>query len=134
MFHVSKRVGGGTNNSWLLASDPVGGDPRTAGIATYAAISGMQYAISALNVINLGTWHHVAATFEGITGTARVYVDGAQETSVGGNSPITYDTGDVNIGCDNSGPAVGYFVGALDELQIYDRALSAAEIAQLASR
>ncbi|MDQ3622019.1 MAG: LamG domain-containing protein [Verrucomicrobiota bacterium] len=82
-----------------------------------------------------GEWHHVAATWED-DGTPQVtdvklYVDGAAEAfSASRVAPMnTAGTNDVVIGrdYDNRG-----FNGLTDEVRIYDRALSCAEIAELA--
>lgn len=133
MTHVSKKLGAGGDNSWQLAADPFGGDPRSVGLATYETNFGSNdAAISPLDVITLGTWHHVAATYGG--STRRVYVDGVEVTFTTGASALSYDTMPVSIGCDDNSPASGFFRGALDDVQVYDRVLSATEIAELASR
>jgi len=69
-------------------------------------------------------WHHVAATYDGTT--ARFFLDGTEVAS----KPFSGDIGDSDtwrIGAYGSTPT-GFFNGALDEVKIYDRALSASEI------
>jgi len=85
-----------------------------------------------------GQWHHVAGTFD--NGRLSIYIDGSLETSVLGN--VTFGTGltrygFVGIGSEatefNGRPnAAGYYDGDIDDLRIYSRALSQAEIAYLA--
>ena len=79
----------------------------------------------------LGTWIHVAGTFDG--DAARLYIDGvlAAET-VGG--VIAQDEHDVTLGggFDNEADA-NWLEGALDEVRIYRRALTEDEIAALAN-
>jgi concanavalin A-like lectin/glucanase superfamily protein/Big-like domain-containing protein len=72
----------------------------------------------------LGRWQHVAATYDG--SVARFYVDGAETaaTSFSGN------VGDSNawkLGAYGT-PSTGYFDGLIDNVRIYDRALTASEI------
>src|SRR5690349_5658377 len=77
-----------------------------------------------------GQWHLVTGTFDGTT--VRLYVDGGQvESGTSGAAPIDYgalDTRDLFIGnyagCANHG-----FDGAVDDVRIYGRALSADEVA-----
>ncbi len=73
------------------------------------------------------TWSHLAATYDGTT--LRLYVNGVQVSSVprGGVSSLEVGTGALRIG----GNTVWgeYFGGLIDEVRIYSRALSAAEIA-----
>jgi len=78
-------------------------------------------------------WTHVAATFD--KGVMVIYIDGkrrAAKTSATIKSTSTkeYDGDDVSIGGHRSGGAV--FGGAIDETALWNRALSAEEIAQMA--
>ena len=83
-------------------------------------------------------WHHVAAVFD--NGTMRLYLDGAEVgTLAAGFSTISLHSGEPGIARtdsqdadDNSGP-MAYFDGSLDEIAIYDRVLSATEIADHAN-
>ncbi len=79
----------------------------------------------------VGQWQHVAATYDGAV--ARIYIDGVETAS----APFTGNVGDSNtwrVGAFGS-PAGGFFDGLVDNVRIYDRALSASEIAvNMASR
>ncbi|NOR66719.1 MAG: hypothetical protein GQ528_05115, partial [Woeseiaceae bacterium] len=88
--------------------------------------------------IDDGQWHHVAGVFD--NGTMTVYVDGAPEaTVVGGNA---FGTGSVRYGFvgsqseaiafdgDRSG-SPGYWMGSIDDVRIYGRALTQDDIAQV---
>lgn len=89
-----------------------------------------EFVSSPVGVDVRGTWHHVATTWDGTT--KRLYVDGAVVASstmqvVGSSELIVLGT-DV----DNNTVTLHY-VGALDELQLYARALGDSEIAALAA-
>ncbi len=71
-----------------------------------------------------GQWQHLAATFDGTT--ARYYLDGAEVAS----RAVAGSVGSSNawrIGAYGSTPG-GFFDGLIDEIRIYDRALSATEV------
>jgi hypothetical protein len=73
---------------------------------------------------SVGQWQHIAATFDGTT--ARFYVDGTEVA----NRTVTGSVGTSNtwrIGAYGSSPD-GFFDGAVDDVRIYNHALSAAEI------
>jgi hypothetical protein len=71
----------------------------------------------------LNTWTHVAATYDGAT--LRLYINGAQVSSQPHSGAIVTSTGALRIGGDSAGE---YFQGLLDEIRIYNRALSPSEI------
>jgi len=78
-----------------------------------------------------GKWVHVAVTLAGDTGT--LYIDGK---AAGTNAAMTYNPRDLQTSEAWLGKsrfaADPYFKGSLDEVRIYDKALSAAEISKLA--
>ena len=74
-----------------------------------------------------GRWHHVAHVFGGDVGGQNIFVDGQQEASGSkANSDFNWQTG-ANIGFSRDS-ANGYFNGLIDEVAVYNRALTAAEI------
>ncbi len=95
--------------------------------------------------VNDGEWHHIALVItKGATlrpDTTHLYVDGFEDTYFSGGDTAFNLTADSDVRIGMSGPHeaaaaanVRYFLGALDEVRIYDRALSAAEIAGLAGK
>lgn len=72
----------------------------------------------------LNVWSHVAATFDGTT--LRMYVNGTQVGTLVGASSINVSTSPLRIG--GNAPWGEYFQGTIDDVRIYNRALSAAEI------
>jgi hypothetical protein len=78
-----------------------------------------------------GNWHHVVAVRDADTDELRLYVDGVLQ----GSTPAVYTNGfataskAVNLGWLQAG-AIYHFVGNLDELAVYSRALALPEIEQ----
>ena len=74
--------------------------------------------------LSVGTWTHLAVTYDGAT--LRVYRNGAQSASKAGTGSIQTSTGALRIG----GNLVWgeYTDGRIDEVRVYNRVLSAAEI------
>lgn len=90
----------------------------------------------AAELIERGVWHHLALTWDGDVTTAMLYVDGRPVpiTVAGGIEEMPAVSG-LSIGRSSSylgrflGGAKGTFAGGVDEVRVWDRALSAAEVA-----
>ena len=89
-----------------------------------ATIDGSNRTPAATSALPTGTWTHLASTYDGVT--LRLYVNGTQVTQLAASGSITTSTGALRIG----GNAVWseYFSGLIDEVRIYNRALTAGEI------
>jgi hypothetical protein len=75
-------------------------------------------------------WHHLAFTWDGVTGEMRVFADGKSVSSGAGYVPFKVAAPKLYIGSFPSG--VNDPLGAaIDELRIYDRALDDPEIEEL---
>ena len=72
-------------------------------------------------------WHHVAATYDG--STVRLYVDGVQEATHAISGNFLPGTGNPLLIGHGSSPSYG-FPGDIDEVAIYDHALTATEFQQ----
>ncbi|HTR42226.1 MAG TPA: LamG-like jellyroll fold domain-containing protein [Pseudomonadales bacterium] len=82
--------------------------------------------ITSTSAINDGQWHHITATRSAYTGQMQLYVDGTlQATAVGPYGPKIASPS-LCLGAINSGG--GYFNGAISDVQIFNRVLSAPEI------
>ncbi len=83
--------------------------------------------------VNDGNWHHVAVTWDytgGVSGVGKIYVDGVDQTN-----GVTYQANNTNIGTFQIGQpnywaseAPNYFLGDMDEVRIWNRALCLAEV------
>jgi hypothetical protein len=92
--------------------------------AGYINLSGIDHSAVGPDVLPLSTWSHLAATYDGTV--LLLYVNGVQvaSRSVGGSISTSADP--LRIG----GNAIWgeYFDGLIDEVRIYNRALTPAEI------
>ncbi len=77
-------------------------------------------------IIADGTWHHVAGVYDG--SDMVLYVDGTEDARLTIGSQTLATTAPLTLG---SGISSDVFAGTLDAVRIYDRALSALEIAGL---
>ena len=80
-----------------------------------------------------GSWHHVAGTFDG--STVRLWVDGVEVGTATTGAALSYATGarDLTIGAFATNGSLG-FTGDIDEVRLWSRVLTPAEIAARASR
>jgi len=79
-----------------------------------------------------GIWYHVAYTFDSETENQTLYLNGDVVTDGGSGQQIGYDTNSVLMGSDfDFGQVVLPFDGQVDEASIYNRALTAAEVAAI---
>ncbi|HXD20688.1 MAG TPA: LamG-like jellyroll fold domain-containing protein [Vicinamibacterales bacterium] len=92
---------------------------RPAAGGTFAP--GNVYGASAIPV---NTWTHLAATYDGAT--LRMYVNGVQVSSASRTGSINTSNGPLQIGGDSGGGQ--NFAGTIDEVRVYDIALTAADI------
>jgi hypothetical protein len=69
-------------------------------------------------------WTHVAGTYDGTT--LRLYINGVQVASVNRTGPIATSTGPLRIGGNSLWGE--FFQGRIDEVRVYNRALTPAEI------
>jgi hypothetical protein len=81
--------------------------------------------------LTANTWYHVAVTRNTSTGSMELYVNGTRVTSGSGPAGTCTDPPAIRIGGNQTGDAGKYFNGRLDEVRIYERVLSSAEITDL---
>jgi hypothetical protein len=85
---------------------------------------GAEQTATAANGLTLNTWSHLALTYNGTQ--EQLYVNGALVASRSQTGTVQTSTGVLHIGGDSLWGE--YFLGSIDEIRIYNRALSAAEI------
>lgn len=78
----------------------------------------------------IDTWYHLAGTWDGET--KRLYINGELAGEMVGTPPV-FGTNDIMLGGDANAGALAYpWHGRLDELCVFDHALTGADIAALA--
>ena len=122
--------GTGTGNYLFLTLSAGGGPLR---FATTSSGNGAEQQLNDTGNLPLNTWSHVAVTLSGTTGT--LYVNGqpvATDTNMTLNPAALGVTNQNWIGRSQFG-ADPFLAATVDDFQIYDHALSAADVATLAS-
>jgi hypothetical protein len=79
--------------------------------------------------LTIGTWYHVAATYDGAAW--RLYVNGALDAQLAvGRAPASTSTAPVALASmlNSSGMAAGFFNGAMDEVRVWNEARTQADI------
>jgi len=81
--------------------------------------------------VSTGSWSHVAVTWDAASGDWQMYHNGSPGSYIGNNVDLqAMEDGDVTIGRD-SWYDRWHFAGRIDDVRIYNRALTAEEIGQL---
>jgi hypothetical protein len=109
-------------------------DVAATGRADFAVSDGgAWYAASSVTTLATSTWNHIVGVWTG--STVSIYINGKFENSLAANITLAGGSSDnyLRIGRDgwDGGPA--YFPGTIDDVRIYNRALSDNEIKQLYS-
>lgn len=122
---VGKPFGIDDANSWGMYSTP-----------TATCVEGMitagQQGNCSPQPLPLGRWFHMAAVWNG--SELVLHVDGVRVAAAAFTSDLVFDSHDLFIGGDEDfGTVTNFWPGLVDELQIYDRALSTAELLILAA-
>jgi hypothetical protein len=87
-------------------------------------LGGPDVAVRGTGPLPLNTWSHIAVTYG--DGFLRFYVNGTQAGSVAQTGNIQTSTGPLRIGGNSVWSE--WFAGRIDEVRIYNRALTQAEI------
>jgi hypothetical protein len=113
----------GTNSRWVF------GVPNST-----TSDKGMPTATSATGMPQLNTWTHLAGVYDPAAQQIKLYVNGTLVATTPHTGKPDWASGPVRIGRTGWGAnaAVDHWPGAIDEVQIHDRALSAADVSALA--
>ena len=137
-----KTTDTGGGSQWWAGKGLLDGEMAGAGSDFGTALVGAKAAFGVGNPdttilsttpINDGTWHHVAATRNSVSGEIKLYIDGTLE-----NSLVTSATGvraptNLRIGSIRTGTAGSFLAGSIDDARIYNYVMNASEIGALLS-
>jgi len=133
---ASKGSFGGNQPLLFWRDDDNGNGPENNTIAIMVTDTAERRAVGADGVLNNTGWHHVAFTYETNTvGGLRVYVDGFQTGSSVDTGPggFPISANDLVLGIQSVSPSNDKaFDGNMDDVSIWDHALSASDITYLA--
>jgi hypothetical protein len=128
--------GGGSSGWWGVRLETTG---RLHFLLAHQTGSPNNQTVTSDDVVADGTWHHVAAVRDAEGGLLRLYVDGAEAATpiadAGHNVAGDADT-NAAIGAGlwgDSGDRWEPFVGEIDEVAVFDRALTRTEIEAMAN-
>ncbi len=113
-------------SGWQFKTSPDTG-PHTFGVGVSGSASARTQRYS-VTTRSLNVWYHVAGVYNAAARTLDIYVNGVLDNgTLVGTIPAAQVNSAVNV---NIGRRTGgfYFDGVIDEVRIYNRALSAAEI------
>jgi hypothetical protein len=128
---IFEKGGPGSNAGYDLEFN----GSATAHTASLNLWNGSKTSVDSSSAIPLNTWTHIVGTFErvGTNNISKIYVNGNLENtnaSVGAVSSMAVPVVEATIGVANdlAGGYANSFLGKIDELKIYKRALSADEV------
>ena len=108
------------NDNYFLEATSNNGSRPVAG----AIVNGSHAEAYGSSALAINTWTHLAETYDG--SAVRLYINGVLASSSPATGAIATSTSPLQIGGDSIYGQ--YFAGLIDEVRIYDRALSASEI------
>ena len=103
-------------------------------VADFEEIDGDNHPVIGNTILSLNVWTHIAATYDSATNFWRLYVNGVLDIAkdLGSNKTpnrLCAQPAAIGTALNSSGTASGYFKGGLDEVRIWDRSRSGAQIA-----
>lgn len=125
---VGKYFGNGMSNSWQLCNNTSSG-----GRWFYGAESDETFTLDATPGPETDVWYHAAITWDRATQVRRIWLGGVIRATQNNVAMIDFDGGRVTLGADlSSGSQADRFAGIIDDVRIYNEALSDQEIQALA--
>jgi len=127
------KVGGnqdGANGGYKMSvyNDKIEFEIRTAGNSAF-----LNRSVGGGTVIEVDVWYHVAGVYSLADGYIRTYVDGELDRELETTEALGASPGSFMIGCEPFSVGQYNFNGVMDDVHVYDKALSEAEARYLAN-
>jgi len=113
-------------DSYFLLQGNGGGGVGTGGMNFLVKRLNSNYVAEINQSLNANQWYHIVGTFDG--SDIKVYLDGVLKDTTNVGGPIDDDNLPLRIGSDDGGT---YINAHIDDLRIYNRALTSSEIQAL---
>ncbi len=129
---ITSRNIGWQNRQWWLTiwQNNYGGHGNGVLAFRMSPVSGTYVDLASEVRVDDNEWHHAIVTVDSESGEAHLYLDGELVDSITGFSSPKFPNVAPSIGVDPSG-SNRYFLGAIDDLRIYERVLTPSERTQL---
>lgn len=104
-------------------------ETKTAGTVSFSPSNGGGL-LDSVTQLQTDQWYHVAVTFDGTT--ARLYIDGQEDVTSSTGSFVIADASGADYAAIGGGPQAGasqHFNGDVAEFRVWDKALTATEVA-----
>jgi hypothetical protein len=99
----------------------------TTSLNFYVSVNNTHQGVLSTYVMTTGVWHMVTGTYDG--SHVRVYIDGSEKDSTELSGTMDNNSEPLSVGClSANGATQDFFDGLIDEVRVYNRALSADEI------
>jgi beta-glucanase (GH16 family) len=124
VIYKERPDGAGTSLAWSLYSSDSTAPPALYGMLAGSVGANQWTHVMGASMLPLNTWSHLAGTFDGTA--LRLYVNGVLIRTLSLSGSLVVTPGPLRIGGHSS---IGqFFNGLIDEVRIYNRALSKSEI------
>jgi hypothetical protein len=130
--------GGGGDAGFVMLSQGNSNESRTFEVRWYNNDGSTNISISPTVALSALGWHHIVFSCDGQTGEGKLYIDGvfadsnALQSNQGLIANCNYNGNGLFIGAESS--MLGYWGGSIDEVLLYNRAISDSEVQQLYSQ
>jgi hypothetical protein len=115
--HIVRKIADtGTGSIYMIRVQP---DT----MRVYLNTSAGETIVQGTTVLNTNEWYHVGLIYDGAE--ARIYVNGQLDVSMNVSGELTQSNNELRIG---RGEPAGYFVGMIDDVRLYNHALTESEL------